>query len=372
VTIVHIITGLGAGGAERMLTRIATFGFGPDAPRQVVVSLMDEGVHGEALRNAGVTVRCARMPRGAITPAALARLVRAVRAERPAVIMTWLYHADLLGTLVRPFVGGALVWNVRCSDMGMEHYPISSRLTLAALARLSRRPWAIATNSSAGRRVHERLGYAPRRWFYLPNGLDLDVFRGDPADRAAVRRELVVADHEVLIGLVARVDPMKDHATFMAAAERVASARPKAVFVLIGAGTERLALPPSLRARTRVLGERADVARLLRGLDVLVLSSLSEVFPNVVLEAMATEVPCVVTDAGDAASMVADTGVAVPVRNPAALAGGMATLIDAGAAGRQALGAAARARVADHWSLDRTAHRYLEVWRAAAAAHSTY
>ncbi len=367
-TIVHLITGLGTGGAEQMLTRIATYAYGPDAPRQIVISLMDEGVYGTSLRAAGVELYFLRMRKGKLSPKAFLMLVRLLRRIRPDVLMTWLYHADLLGILAASLTGvRRVVWNLRCSEIDFAQFSSSTRLTVRALARLSRRPWAVATNSIAGQRVHESLGYAPRRWAHLPNGFDLDVWHPDAADRVAVRAEIGIKPEHCVIGLVARVDPQKDHSTFLAAAEQLASIRPETDFVLIGQGTKELTVPHTLKNKVLALGERRDVPRLMRGLDLLALSSIGEGFSNVIGEAMATGLPCVVTDVGDSALLVADNGRVVPARDPRALADALAELVAAGPEQRAKIGASARDRVATHWSMSNSAAAYLKLWQEAAA-----
>ena len=131
-----------------------------------------------------------------------------------------------------------VVWNVRNSDMVMGRYGLLSRLTLHACRLAARHPDGIVVNSRAGYDHHRRLGYRARAWFFIPNGIDLDRFRPDAAARARVRGELGIPPEAPLIGFVARVDPMKDHETFLRAAALLARRRPDAWFLLAGAGTE--------------------------------------------------------------------------------------------------------------------------------------
>ena len=350
-----------------MLARVVTHDRGSDVPRQVVVSLMNDGVHVNTLRNAGIDVHCVGMRRGFPSPVAFFRLVSLLRQERPDVLMTWLYHADLLGTLAAPLAGvKRLIWNIRCSDVDFDSYPMSTRWTVAMLARLSGRPWAIGANSEAGRRSHEGLGYAPARWIYLPNGFDLKEWRPDAVDRAAVREELGLGPEDVGIVMVARVDPMKDHTNLLAAAAYLVERRPQVRFVLIGRGTDALALPPAFAGSVVALGERTDIPRLLRGFDIAVLSSsFGEGFPNAIGEAMSTGLPCVVTDVGDTAALVQDTGIVVPPRDPVAFAIGIDALIAEGPEATKRRGVMARERIAMHWSIERAMNAYREVWQEA-------
>ncbi len=369
LTVLHVITQLGSGGAERMLTRVATHDFGPGAPRQAVISLMDKGVYGAALEAHGVELHCLGMRRGWASPRALFKAITLIRRVKPDLVMTWLYHADLLGTVAARLAGvRRVVWNLRGSEMAFGHYAPTTRWTASVLARMSRWPVAVAANSRAGRRAHEAMGYRPRRWVYLPNGFDLDEWRPDAGDRAAVRRELGFGESDVAIGVVARVDPQKDYTTLLDAAGRLISQVPEARFVLIGKGTQALAVPSPLRLRVEALGERRDVARLMRGLDMVALASaFGEGFPNAVGEAMASGLPCVVTDVGDAADLARGAGAVAPPGDPAALAEALAVLARLPPGERERRGLGARERIKRDYGIDEIAGRYLALWEDVAA-----
>lgn len=359
--VLHLISGLGTGGAERMLTRLATRLDTPDI-RQEVVSMTGPGTFGPVLVEQGVPVHDLGLTRGVPDPRAVWRLARLLRHKRPALLMTWLYHADLLGTVTTMLPGfrGALAWNLRCSDMDAARY---ARLT-RVLARLSDRPSLVLTNSEAGRRHHESLGYRPRRWEVVPNGIDLDVFRPRPDARARLRALAGLPQECMVFGVVARVDPVKGHPVFLDAFARLRAQWPDVHAVLIG--TDTASLPPT--EGVVALGERRDVPELLPGLDVLVSPSLSEGFSNVVAEAMACAVPCVVTTAGDSALLVGETGRTVPPGDARALAEALDAVLRLSDAERRALGRAARERVERHWALSAVLDRYAALFREFAAA----
>jgi glycosyltransferase involved in cell wall biosynthesis len=370
--VLHLITGLGSGGAEAMLVRIVLAECRREngAATQIVVSLMDEGIYGAALREAGVDLYCLGCRRGSLSPRPLRTLVEIIRRHKPDILMSWLYHADLVGFLAVTLAGigpSRLVWNLRCSNMDLSRYSKTTRYVVETLARLSRLPAAIAYNSISGRDYHARLGYKPKAWVYLPNGFDLDELRPDAADRESIRCSLAIGDDTILIGMVARVDPMKDHATFMAAADWLAARNAKVRFVIIGENTDRLPIPDTLQGRVEALGERRDVGRLMRGLDIMVLSSaFGEGFPNAVGEAMASEVPCIVTNVGDAATVVGDTGLIVPPASPSMLARAMLELVEETALQRRERGRRSRERIRQLYSLDVALEKYRALWRSVA------
>lgn len=362
-TILHIITGLGSGGAERMVTRIAT---APGNPRQIVVSLMGEDFFKRPLTEAGIECHNLGLNHIWQAPQAFVRLVRLIRHVRPDLVMTWLYHADFLGTLAARAAGVKMrniAWNLRCSNLDFRDYGMTTRWLARLLARFSPRIGTVTHNSHAGRIAHEALGYRPRRWIYTPNGFDTQEWRPDPDDRRAVRAEWRVADDRVIIGMIARFSPQKDFPAFFEAARQVKQAHPEAFFLLIGKGTDELDIPPNLAGYILALGERNDMPRLLRGFDIAILTSAyGEGFPNALGEAMSSGVPCVSTNVGDAALILGDVGRIVPVGRPDLLARALSDLIACTPEERAEMGAAARRRIVDHWSMERILNNYTDLW----------
>lgn len=380
----HVITCLERGGAEVMLCRLLER---TDRRRfgHTVVSLTDVGTLGPTIRELGVPVRTLGMRRGVPDVRAVWHLARLIRQERPVVLQTWLYHADLVGLIAGRLAGiRAIVWNVQCSDMDMRQYSWSSRLTRRLLSALSAAPAAVIVNSERGRRVHERIGYRPRRWVTIPNGVDLERFHPGPEARGWLRRELGLPLHARLVGMVARYDPMKDHETFLRSAGiliREGSSDggdlgESVYFVLVGRGLvpdnraiATVAHQLGLDGRLHLLGERGDVERLLPAMDLVTLSSsFGEGWPNVIGEAMACGVPCAVTDVGDAGAIVGATGRVVPPRDPRALAAAWRALLALREEERRALGAAARQRVAEYFSLEQVTRQYEALYAELAAA----
>ena len=334
--------------------------------KPVVIALTAGGPMADTLRALGVPVHCLGLRPSWPNPLAVARLLACLRRENTAFVQTWMYHADLLGGLAGRWLGLPVLWGVRQSTFD----PASKRSTRAMMklcARLSRRvPARIVCCAQAAAAVHRAEGYAAEKMLVIPNGFDVDEFKPAPQQRDAVRTELGLAPDTPLVGLVARFDPQKDHRTFLEAAALLHRCRPEVNFLLCGAGVEPS--NPDLAAWCRegglngvchLLGPRSDMARFNAALDVAVSSSsYGEGFPNVLGEAMAAGVPCVVTDVGDSAAIVGDTGRVVAPRDPAALAAALAEVLALPAATRQALGAAARQRVVEQYSLPVVARRF--------------
>lgn len=369
ISILHVTTGLDTGGAEAMLARLATR---MDRRRfsNRVVSLSGRGRYGADLEASGVPVYGLRMRGGVPGPALTWRLISIIRSLRPAVVQTWLYHADLLGLVASVAVPAAtLCWNIRCAQLDPSDHSRSMTIARRLLAAFSSRPAAIVVNSSAGRVAHEELGYHPRRWELIPNGFDLSAFHPDAGRRKTFRARLGLADDALLVGLAARYHPIKDHATFVAAARPIADRVPAARFLLAGRGvddanTELTSMleRSGIRDRFHLCGDVDDNVSLFNALDIAVCSSYSEAFPNVLGEAMASGVPCVTTRVGEAEALVDGTGRIVPIRDPEALAAAVLDLATMDPASRAALGRTARERIAANYSIDAAVRRYEKLY----------
>ncbi|RAP63120.1 glycosyl transferase [Achromobacter sp. HZ01] len=371
--VMHVITGLGQGGAESVLLRLATC---PEAAvEHTVVSLTDEGIYGERLRAAGVAVHALGMKRGRVSLGGFLALRALIARTRPDAVQTWMYHADLIGGLAARLAGvRAIAWGIRNSGEHLERSSRSARLVLRACALLSGWvPRAIVCAAQKAAERHADKGYRRDRLVVVSNGYDLSRYTPDEAARARVRAQWGLADDAPVIGCVARWDPLKDHANLLRAiAALVRDGRDGGLrCVLIGRGMaadnpELGALIDRLGLRERLVlaGPSDDVPAAMNGLDLHVLSSCAEGFPNVVAEAMACGVYCVVTDVGDAAYIVGDTGVVVPPEQPEALARGIETALrEVAARGRERAGQPARARVLERFDLARMVQSYIAVWR---------
>jgi glycosyltransferase involved in cell wall biosynthesis len=371
IRVTHIIAGLLTGGAEMMLYKVLSR-WDRSRFRARVISLSQSGFIADRIQGLGVPVHTLGMSINRPDPRPFLRLARWLRIDPPDVVQTWMYHADLVGGLTARLVSDApILWGIRTGPLEDRSFKRSTLMVIQTCARLSRLlPTRILCCSEAGRREHEALGYDHDKMVVVPNGFDLEAFRPDPEARAALRGELGISDETPLIGMVARYDPVKDHATFFEAAARLHAVMPEARFVLCGRDVtwENRAMASMIdRAGVRqvvhLLGQREDAHRVIAALDVSTLSSAcGEGFSNVIGESMACAVPCVVTDVGDAAQILGDTGLVVPPRRPETLAAGWRRMAELPAEARAERGRAARERVESRFSLDVIVRRYQDLY----------
>lgn len=375
LTVLHLISGLGHGGAESVLFRLVSHA---QKDKHIVLSMTDEGVFGDKLREVGVELHCLNMPSGKMRLSDFIRLGKKLKQLAPDVVQCWMYHADFIGGLVARLAGiKGVVWGIRNSGDNLARSSRSSYVLARYFGWSSRLiPRRIVVCAELAAKRHQAWGYQASKMRVIPNGYDLSRWQAVDAQTKKLGRErLGLSDNEELIGFVARWNPLKDHANLIQAFAQLLKQRPATKLLLIGEGLkEHNAALKSLLADNNLkigqqvilLGRRDDVPELMPLLDLHVLSSMAEGFPNVVAEAMACGVPNVVTDVGDAAFIVGDYGWVVPAQNSDALADAIATALDF-LSTEQAVDfkLQCRQRVLDNFSLDKMVHAYERVWREA-------
>ena len=373
-TILHVTTGLENGGAEAILYRLIV----ADVKNShQVISLTGAGCYGAELTAKGIAVHTLGMPRGRITVKGLWRLGRLMSRIRADVVQTWMYHADAIGGVTAKLLGkSAIVWCIRASDLPAHSNSAGLKTILWLGARLSNRiPARIICNSRAGARVHVESGYAPAKIVVVVNGYDTGRLAPSAAGRARLRASWNIAPDTIVLGIVARWHPVKDHENLFRSLSLLKTAVPRPwTCVLVGSNMtpengELVALVSKygIAERVKLLGARADIPDVMSALDLHVLSSKSEGLPNAIAEAMSCGTPCVTTDVGDAGVLVESTGWIVPRSNPAAFADAMGQAFAEMQDGVrwQTRKDACRARIVERYTIDRMVAAYNEVWREA-------
>lgn len=363
-TILFLARSLDRGGAERQLVVLAK-GLASRGHAVSVAVFFGGGVYETELAEAGVCVlNLGKTGRWDILPF-LNRLVHLLRKKRPTVLHSYLGVPNILATVLKPLLPGTrIVWGVRASNVDLSRYDWLSRLAYALECRLARFADLIIANSHAGATYAVKHGFPAQRVVVIPNGIDTERFRFDPQGRGQIRAEWHIREGELLIGLVARLDPMKDHTMFLQAASLLAAKFPNLRFVCVGNGApdyseslKQMAVVLGLGERMIWTGARDDMPAVYSALDIASSSSFGEGFSNTVAEAMACSVPCVVTEVGDSALIVGDTGSVTPPGDHSALAAAIGRLIDRPHEERLVLGEVCRARVVSEFGIDRLIQR---------------
>ncbi len=288
------------------------------------------------------------------------RLAQIIRQEKPSVLLCWMYHAMVVGTLAAKLSRRAtpVIWNVRQSLDDVASLSRSSHLAIAAAKVLSGSASGIIYNSSRARDMHGAYGYRNLNSVVIPNGFEIPAVatHHQVPDQAPARR----------IGIVARFHPQKDHATFFRAAASVLRTHPDTRFLAAGRGLAwdnpevvRLITDAGLPSEAIDLrGEVADMEDFYRNIDILALSSRTEGFPNVVAEAMSYAKMVVATDVGDAAEVAGNAGIVVPARDPEAFADAMRKVLDLSPEEYARYAHLARDRIESEYTLHKIERRY--------------
>lgn len=327
----HVITDLDVGGAERMLSNYLIHRDPAKGP-VMVVNLSRGGAMADRLQSVGVEILDLGIPKGSLRrlfhfPRAVMALASLIRQRRPACILGWMYHADVVAYLALALSGRRpvtrIIAGIRCSHMDDRLYSPVFRAVVSACRAISRKVDLVAYNSQAGQREHEAAGFGGSACV-VPNGVDTALFKPDANARGEMRSEWGLPDEARIAVIAARVDPMKDYDTFLQALDHL----PEGSFaVAAGLGTDDRALVPPHPKLVR-LGVRADMPRVYAACDVIVMSSaFGEGFPNVVGEGMASGLVPVVTDVGDAGVIAGDNGHVVPPGDGARLGAALAEVL---------------------------------------------
>jgi glycosyltransferase involved in cell wall biosynthesis len=370
--IVHIITNLSYGGAEMMLYKLLSL-INRQKWQPTVICLNIEGELSERVKELNIPIHSIGMKRGKPSLSGLWSLVKLIKQIKPDLIQGWMYHGNL-ASQVAGFLYNykiPVVWNIPHSLSSLEYEKKSTANIIRILAQLSRFSSKIIYNSKISAKQHEKVGFQKEKTVPFPDGFLTDIFVSSEEARLTLRQELGLKPDSLIIGRIARYHPMKDYENLLKAAAIVLKQHPLVHFVLVGPDIDEnnqelslLIQHLGIENNIHRLGIRADTHKLNAGFDIACTTSAwGEGFPNVVGEAMSCGVPCVVTDVGDSAWIVEDTGEVVPPSDTEALAQAWEKLINLTPLDRQILGEKARQRIIEHFSITKIVSKYESLYQ---------
>ena len=372
--VLHCITSTGVGGAQVMLLRYLR-SLGHQARQHAVISLMPPGAIGDDISALGVPMFSAEMQKGSTSLMALFKLRKITRQVAPDILHGWMYHGNLAASLTALGMKRLppVIWDVHHSLQDPKNESRSTRRIINASRRVSGRLAGITYCSGISAEQHRAYGYSQHHSKVISNGIDTKEFRPDPTAQAALRLLAGIPENRKIIGNVGRDHPMKDQARMVAAVSRLINQGYDVHALLLGAGQDcgsakKAAAELGIEDRVTTLAERRDIPRIIAGFDIFLLpSAWGEAFPLAVCEAMACEVPAVVTDVGDSGWIVGDPEFVVRPADTDAQAAALARLLDIGDADRKAIGLAARVRIQNNFSMDRYVAAREEFYEASLA-----
>lgn len=300
------------------------------------------------------------------------RLLKILKKEKPNILQCWLNVPNIHGALLKPYISPThLVWGIRSSDKDTKYYNISSRCVYHIERKLSRIPELVISNSHAGKEYLISKGAYAKNIMVIPNGVNVKYFHPDSLVREQCRRQWGISK-EKIIGIVGRIDPVKGHETFFRAASIIAQNNTMVRFVCVSPDPQLArekfhSLVESLELESMILwvSGKDDIVKIYNTIDIFCLPShFGEGWPNVVGEAMACGVPCVVTDVGDAKTIVDDTGIVVPRRNPSALAEACIKLLNLSDEQFLVLKDKCRKRITENFTVEQMVKRFESVYNS--------
>lgn len=324
--VLHIITGLNDGGAEAVLFRLLTH---DTSNEHIVVSMMDSGKYGNKFRDINIRVYCLNLHRLRSIAQGVFLLLRLLSKEKPNVVQTWMYHANFFGGILARLIGvKTVVWGIRQCEVSLDNNKFFTFLIIRISALFSYIIPSV-TVSCAQKAIdnHQKIGFSKRKFYLVPNGYDLSSFYPNEDQAQWLKKEIGIPNENIVLGMVARFDIQKDHNNLFLALRAIKNSSVNFTCLLIGYGMvdSNITITNSLdklglRSNIVLMGAQDDIPSLMNVIDLHILSSRGEAFPNVLAEAMACGTPCVTTNAGDAAFIVGNTGWVVPPINHYALA----------------------------------------------------
>lgn len=368
IKLLHIITQIGPGGAEQILVQLLEK-IDINKFECIVISLKGGNYfHKKRIEDSGAKLYCLDGERGILFFMKFFTLYRIVKTENPDIIQSWMYHSDFIGFILAKLIKIKYIfWGVHSTKLS---FSTSSTLTIflrKCCTIFSRFTTKIINCSATSIQEHIRIGYKKEKFVYIPNGYDEEVFYLNQS--LSIRHEFGLTEDSIVIGLIARFNPEKDHLNFLQGLSEVKLRFPEVRALLAGDGIDNeneylrnIIKEYGLESNIIMVGLRSDLINIYNTIDFLVLSSVSEAFPNVVAEAMLCEKPCVVTDVGDAAKIIGDTGFVVPIKNPERLSNAICKMMDMSKNERNILGNKARSRILNHYSLNKMVESYESIY----------
>ncbi|MAT10467.1 MAG: hypothetical protein CMM02_05590 [Rhodopirellula sp.] len=367
IRILHIITTLEHGGAEKNLISISS-NLDKNEFNQSIISLTTSSKkYSDIAELNNVQLINLNINNFITALVGIYKICKFLNQYKPHIVQTWLYHADILGLIIKIlYKKYKVIWNIRCSHLAVSDISYTTRIIRYILSVRSQKVDGIIFNSKAGLVEHRKLGMFNENSHIIPNGFNLEEFKADKKIREKIREGLQINQDVFVCGMVARYDPLKNHDHFIRAAALLNKIYgKKIIFLLIGVNinwnNKKLVNSinhENLKDKFHLLGQRNDINDILKIIDCLVLTSITEGFPNVIGEAMASEVPCVSTCVGDVVSIMGNRKNIIKINDVADLVSKVNDIINLSTDEKLELGVNLRKRIENNFSIVSTMKKY--------------
>jgi len=369
-SILHIITGLNRGGAEKSLFSLTTTLQNETNLQHLVLSLTTGGTLEQKFNDSGILTFSLGLNKLRFIHA-YKTLQYILQNKQPVIIQGWMYHGNIISSLVKYIFNCKIpiVWNIRHSLYNIKHEKYFTRVVIKICSMISINTDAIIYNSKKSASLHEKYGYKKNKTVVINNGFIIPNIANKLKEQKKFRVMYNISKNNKIIGMVGNYRSFKDYPTCIKAFSKIKINFPDVTFVLVGIQISkendelmRLIKLYQIEKDILLLGEIKETANIIKSFDIFMLSSMSESFPNVIAEAMSLSIPVVATDTGDVKRIVENTGLVVESRNPDSLGNACIKLLKYDSAKLSSLGNKARHRIQTNYSLAQMTIKYNELY----------
>jgi len=301
IKVLHIISSLGQGGAERQLVELVKHN-----KNHAICQLIPGGIYEEELKKNKIIIFDLKLKKSIFDLFGLYRLYKIIKYYKPDIINTWMYHSCLLEVVLRKITFNSLplIWGLRCSNMQTSYYSKTLKLVINGCKNFSKTPNIIIHNSVVGMNFHKNIRFKNNN-IVIYNGIDTKKFSLNNKFRNKFRNKFKIEKWAKVLLCVGRVDPMKDHDTLLEAFKKIKNNFSSAVLILAGLGTEKINKTNGLIT----LGSCKDIDQVYSACDIIISSSaFGEGFSNALAEGMASSLIPIATNVGDSKYIVGNAG----------------------------------------------------------------
>ena len=375
----HIITSLNIGGAETMLFRLIKHR-SDLLESTIVISLTKNGEIGKALEAMGVKVLSLEMNNWLSIFKTLLKLKKIIQNEKPSIIHTWMYHANVLGGIASYLAKNKnIIWSIRRSEYTRKE-SLSTFVVMKIGAIFSNIiPKVIVHVAESGLKNHQKYGYKSNNTLVIPNGFDLEKLKRNQVIRKKIRHELNVCDEQILIGCVGRFHESKGYETLISSAADILKLHKNVKYLLIGRNLDKKNImlmewinKTGFSDSFFMVGEKQNVPEYMNAMDIFCLSSITEGFPNVLGEAMAFALPCVATCVGDVKKITADNAILVQPKNKDSLSKGLTEMLSMENQKKQSMGLKGRKKMEKEYPINLICKKYYNLYDSILSGKNNY
>lgn len=308
--IMHIITGLEQGGAENTLYNLLKhLNY---SNKFLVVSLTNNVFLKSKFEDLGIKVIVLNMNSNFII--GFYKLIKTYINFKPILIQSWLHHSDFIATLLSIITRNKnIIWTVRCAELNKKFISTKNIYLVKLLSFLSFKPKYIIFNSYKSYNEHIKIGYQPKYYEIIHNGFNSKEFKYDINYKEKFKKKYSIEDNKLLIGFISRYHPIKGFEEYIKFANKLNSLKKNLYFVVAGRGYADNYFVNTILKKYNIpnilfVGNIKNISNFYPALDCIFLTSKSESFPNVIPEAMLSEVFCVSNNVGDVKKIIKDYG----------------------------------------------------------------